>query len=76
MKNNWLKQSLFFILIHIFHVLKNDIVWDQPSGIVIEFAHSTLAAWGSQIWILDADLAPLMKPCCGSIPNEIEEDWH
>ena len=24
----------------------------------------------------DADLALLIKPCCGRVPHKVEEDWH
>ena len=48
----------------------------RPGGIVLKFARSALAAWGSQVWVPGAELAPLVKPCCGGIPYKIEEDWH
>ena len=49
----------------------------QPDGIVVEFMCSALVAWGSQVLIPGADLAPLIKPCCGGIPGKkMEEDWH
>ena len=39
-------------------------------GIVVKFARFTSAAAGSsQVWIQGADPAPLIKPCCGSIPH-------
>ena len=41
----------------------------QLSGVVVKFTCSALAAWGSPVWILGVDLAPLIKPCCGSIPQ-------
>ena len=47
-----------------------------PGGVVVKFARSALAAWGSQIHILGPDLAPLFRPCSGSIPHKIEVDWH
>ena len=34
------------------------------------------AAWGSQVQILGADLAPLIKPRRGGIPHKVEEVWH
>ena len=49
---------------------------DQPSGVVVEFVHSALVALGSQVQILSVDLALLVKPCCGGVPQKIEEDWH
>ena len=42
---------------------------------MVKFAHSTLAAWGSQVRILGTDLAPLVKLCCGGVPHKTEEDW-
>ena len=33
-------------------------------------------AQGLQVQIPGADLALLIKPCCGGIPHETEEDWH
>lgn len=47
--------------------------WDQPNGIVVKFMHSPLAAPGLQVRIPGMDLAPLAKPCCGRIPDKIEE---
>ena len=47
-----------------------------PSGVVVKFASSASAAWGLKVWISGADLALLVKPCCGGIPHEIEEDEH
>ena len=35
-----------------------------------------LVAWSLQVWISGTDLAPLVKPLCGGIPQKIEEDWH
>ena len=48
----------------------------SPGGVVVKFAWSAPAAGGSQVWILGTDQARLVKPCCGSIPHKIEEDWH
>ena len=39
-----------------------------PGSVVIEFALSASAAWGSQVQIPGEDLAPLIKPHCGSNP--------
>ena len=39
----------------------------RPGGVVVKFVHSAPAAQGSQVWIPDLDLAPLVKPCYGSI---------
>ena len=49
----------------------------QPSGTAVKCAHSTLAAWGSLVWIPGVDMAPLVKPCCGSPPSsKVKEDGH
>ena len=48
----------------------------QPSSVVIKFTHSASAARGSQVQTPGTDLAPLVKPHCGGIPQKIEEDWH
>ena len=50
--------------------------WGWPSGIVVKFMHVTsvprVRRFGSQA----RTYTPLIKPCCGSIPHKIEEDWH
>ena len=49
----------------------------RPGGAAVKGAHSTLAAWGSPVWIPDADMALLGKPCCGRRPTyKVEEDGH
>ena len=49
----------------------------RPSGASVKCAHSTLAALGSLVGILAADMALNDKPCCGRHPtNKIEEDGH
>ena len=40
-----------------------------PGGTAVNFACSALAAWGSPVWILGTDMAPLVKPCCGRHPT-------
>ena len=46
-----------------------------PGGIAVGFAHSASVAQGLLLWILGTDLAPLIKPCCGSRPTyKVEED--
>ena len=47
-----------------------------PSGIAANFAHSASVAWGLWVQILGTDLALLVRPCPGSNPHKIEEDWH
>ena len=46
------------------------------SGIIVKFVQSALAVQRLQVQILGADLAPLVKPHCSSIPHKIEEDGH
>ena len=43
---------------------------------MVKFVCSDLAAWDSPFRIPGGDLAPLIEPCSGSIPREIQEDWH
>ena len=40
----------------------------QPSGIVVKFTHSALAAQDLRAQILGADLHTAHKPRCGGIP--------
>ena len=48
-----------------------------PGGAAVKFARSTLAARGSLVWILGADMAPLGTPCCGRHPTyKAEENGH
>ena len=51
--------------------------WGRPGGAAVKFACSALAAGGSPVPILGADIAPLGKPCCGRRPTyKVEEDGH
>ena len=48
-----------------------------PSSAEVKFTHSASAAQSSLVWILGADMAPLVKPCCGRHPTyKAEEDGH
>ena len=40
------------------YAIKNNeaVFWEWPGGIAVKFAHSALAAWGSLVRILGADL--------------------
>ena len=58
-------------------VVKTKFFRGRPSTAVVKFTHFTSAAQGSPVWILGADLAPLIKPCCSRRPtNKGEEDEH
>ena len=49
----------------------------RSSGAAVKCTRSTLAAWGSQVWIPSADMEPLDKPCCGRhLIYKTEEDGH
>ena len=49
----------------------------RPGGAVVKFARSSLAAWGLPAGILGADMALLVKPCCGRCPTyNVEEGGH
>ena len=45
-------------------------------GVMVKFACSTLAAWGSQFRIQAWTQAQLVKPHCGRIPHKTEDDWN
>ena len=47
----------------------------QPSGVVVKFAPSTLAAQGLQVWIPGADLQTTHQAMPQHPTYEIEEDW-
>ena len=48
-------------------------------GTMVKAACSASGAQGLQVRILGADVAPFVRPCCGSIPylkKKSEEEWH
>ena len=47
----------------------NETLWGWPCGVALKFACFALAARDSQVWILGADLAPLVRPCSGGVPH-------
>ena len=50
---------------------------NQPSGIVIKFAHSALVAQGSWVQILGVELHTTHQAMLWQHPTyKIEEDWH
>lgn len=57
-------------------LLKVDFIRAQPSGTVVKLMCSASEAQGLQVQILSTDVALLVKPHCGGIPHEIEEEWH
>ena len=49
----------------------------RPAGAAVKCASSALAAQGLLVRFLGADMAPLVKPCCGRRPTyKVEEDGH
>ena len=49
----------------------------QPGGTVVKFTHSASVALGLLVRIPGADMALLVKPCCGRRPTyKVEEDGH
>ena len=49
----------------------------QPGGTAVKCTRSILAARGSPVQIPGADMALLVKPCCGRCPTyKVEEDGH
>ena len=49
----------------------------RPGGAVVKCACSASAAGGSQVRIQGADMALLVKPCCGRRSTyKVEEDGH
>ena len=54
--------------------IKNDLPWGWPGGLVVKCPCSASAAWSPHVQIPGTDLAPLVKPRCGSIPHKIKED--
>ena len=74
-----LYQDLFgyYGSLHFQIIFKIKMSRGQPSGAAVKCAHSALAARGLPVWILGADMAPLVKPCCGRHPTyQVEEDGH
>ena len=48
-----------------------------PGGTAVKCTRSTLAAWGSPVQILGADMALLGEPCSSRHPTyKVEEDGH
>ena len=59
------------------HMVKNSSSRGWPGGAVAKFARSALAARGSPVQILGADMALLGMPCCGRRPTyKVEKDGH
>ena len=59
------------------YIIKIDVCRGQPSGLVIKFVCSTLAAQGSCIQTLGMDLGTTHQAMLWQPPtHKIEEDWH
>ena len=44
---------------------------------MVNFPRSASAAWGSPVQIPGADMALIVKPCCGKrLTYKVEEDGH
>ena len=70
------KINLSFLLFVVYG-LKVGTIRGWPGGAAGKCIHSALAARGSPVQILDADMALLGKPCCGRHPTyKVEEDRH
>ena len=50
--------------------------WGKPSGVLVKFAQSTLAAQGSQVQIQGVDLPAHQAMLWQGPTYKIEEDWH
>ena len=49
----------------------------RPGVTTVKCARSALAAQGSLVWVLGADMAPFGMLCCGGSPTcGVEEDGH
>ena len=44
--------------------------WGWSGGVVVKFAQSALAAWGSPVWILDMDLHTTHQAMLWSHPTQ------
>ena len=58
-------------------IFKNNILGDQPGGVVVKFKHSTSAAQGSQVRIPGVELHTAHQAILWRGPTyKTEEDWH
>ena len=69
-------------MMSIWHVWRGQVaktknpVGGWPNGIVVKFAHSASAAWGSPVQIPDADIHTLHQATLWQHPTyKIEDDW-
>ena len=53
------------------------IIWGLAGGVVVKFTHFALAARGSRVWVLGADLGTAHQAMLWWRPvYKVEEDWH
>ena len=50
-------------------ICKTQSWWGRPGGVVVKFAHSPLAAQGSQVWILGMDLRTTHQACVAVVSH-------
>ena len=72
------KVALFQTYFHRHKKVSKDYLFrGRPGGTEVKFTCSASVAQGLPVQILGADMASLVKPCCGRCPTcKVEEDGH